>query len=384
MFDAGLERLFEALPDIEGLAGHEVREMLTGAFLDILAIRDLDSEVDARSHLETTRRIATALELHAVFSGDFESDETRACAFVAAEALELVRDLSALSNDPEEDLIGPIPVGHYAAMEAGALYLIAGYDANAAVAARAILPDIIAESESEEAAAAARAAASARSLFELRSPPTDPLLDAPGDLSMTTRVRWEVFRRIAEAVDCHLGWLLKGNEQSDPLPADELRALSHRLNDSARFPDEAHLANLLGEACLASGRRALRRLDSDDASIWTEYVDRRSRNRPLLWPAAQEYAAGVLVGEAEHGVVAVPTGAGKSAVAELAIAHDLSEGWVLYLTPTNALAAQVVRDLDAQFGLIDNVEVKGFLGGPSTPSCQARGLRASRKIRFWL
>ncbi len=336
--------------------------MLTGAFLDILAIRDLGSDVDAEPQLEAARRVATALELHAVFNGDFGSVETRACAFVAAEALELVRDLSAVAGDAEEEQIGAIPAEQYAAMESGALYLTAGFDANAAVAARAINPEVVAETEPEEAAAAARVIASARAMLELRPPPSDPFPDPPAGLSMAIDLRWEVFRRIAHSLDSQMQWLLKGDEQPES-PADELRQLSERLDEAGRFPDESHLANLLGEACRATERRALRRIDVGDSPIWTDYVERRSKTRPLLWPAAQEYATGTVQGDADHAVVNVPTGAGKSAVAELAIAHEVGQGWALYLTPTNALAAQVVRDLDAQFGVIESVEVRGFLGG---------------------
>jgi hypothetical protein len=62
-------------------------------------------------------------------------------------------------------------------------------------------------------------------------------------------------------------------------------------------------------------------------------------------------------------VVSVPTGAGKTEVAELAIAQALGEGWVLYLAPTNALVAQVLRDLAARFSRAEEVRVRAFLGG---------------------
>jgi len=363
MFDAGINRLLDELPDVEGLSPQEVREMLTGAYLDILAIGDLGTGVDAEADLEAVRRVATALELHAVLGGDFSSEEIRACAFVAAEALELVRGLSSLTGDTEEGRIGAIPADQFAAMEAGALYLIAGFDANAAVAARLIAPASILGARSAEAPAAARASASARSLFELKPPPSDPFPDPPENGSMAFDLRWEVFRRITDSVDKHLGWLIRGDARHDPTPAVELRNLSRRLDAAGRFLPQSHLAKLLGEACFATDLRALRRVNAEGSPIWLDYVERRSRVRPLLWPAAHEYADEVLRGEADHAVVNVPTGAGKSAVAELAIARHGEAGWVLYLTPTNALAAQVVRDLDAQFGSLDDVEVKGFLGG---------------------
>ena len=59
----------------------------------------------------------------------------------------------------------------------------------------------------------------------------------------------------------------------------------------------------------------------------------------------------------------VPTGAGKSAVAELAVARDLANGWVLYLAPTNALVGQVIRDLRKCVGDLEGVEIRGFIGG---------------------
>ncbi|MGN6276095.1 MAG: DEAD/DEAH box helicase [Solirubrobacterales bacterium] len=127
--------------------------------------------------------------------------------------------------------------------------------------------------------------------------------------------------------------------------------------------DISHLANLLGAACSATAERALHGLDVDDNGTFASYVHHRARTRPLLWPAAAHYATGALSGEPRHAVVSVPTGAGKSSVAELGIAAVLDQGWVLYLTPTNALANQVTRDLTAQFKDIEGVSVRGFIGG---------------------
>ncbi|MGH3192863.1 MAG: DEAD/DEAH box helicase, partial [Streptosporangiaceae bacterium] len=79
-----------------------------------------------------------------------------------------------------------------------------------------------------------------------------------------------------------------------------------------------------------------------------------------MWPAAQQYAEDVLPGPRAHAVVSVPTGAGKSSVAELAIAQALHSGWVLYLAPTNALVGQVRRHAAEMFG---RDSVREFLGG---------------------
>ncbi len=60
--------------------------------------------------------------------------------------------------------------------------------------------------------------------------------------------------------------------------------------------------------------------------------------------------------------MAVPTGAGKSGVAELAIAQAAGRGWILYLAPTKTLVAQVQRDL--RRGLRSTgIEIRGYAGG---------------------
>ncbi|MGN6276094.1 MAG: hypothetical protein ACTHNP_09230 [Solirubrobacterales bacterium] len=165
MFDIGIKRLLDELPKIDGLDPDTIRRLLSGAFVDVISIKDLGETPEAAEHLASVRRLATVLELQAIFDGDFSSESTRACAFVAAEALELVRNLSDLADDAESDSIGAIPNIQYTCMEAASLYLIAGFDANAAVAARPIDPDSFGESDPAEAPAAAAMARSAKGPF---------------------------------------------------------------------------------------------------------------------------------------------------------------------------------------------------------------------------
>jgi replicative superfamily II helicase len=57
----------------------------------------------------------------------------------------------------------------------------------------------------------------------------------------------------------------------------------------------------------------------------------------------------------------MPTGSGKSFLAELAASQALLGGWVLYLVPTNALAHQVRRDLKRDLKAL-SAEVLAFIG----------------------
>jgi replicative superfamily II helicase len=75
--------------------------------------------------------------------------------------------------------------------------------------------------------------------------------------------------------------------------------------------------------------------------------------RPVLWPSAREYVSECIIGQMKHAVVSMPTGSGKSFVAELAISQALGGGWALYLVPTNALAEQIRGDLRRGLATLD-------------------------------
>jgi hypothetical protein len=85
--------------------------------------------------------------------------------------------------------------------------------------------------------------------------------------------------------------------------------------------------------------------------------------RPFLWPSAKEYVAQCLPGPKLDAVVAMPTGSGKSFVAELGIADALTRGSVIYLAPTNALVHQIRRDLRVALAAFTEVDVIAFLSG---------------------
>src|SRR5262249_37479098 len=116
-----------------------------------------------------------------------------------------------------------------------------------------------------------------------------------------------------------------------------------------------HLATLLNLALPAIGKRSLcHRVPPPagaDADQYRLYLGTRARGigraagRPLLWPSAAKYVRKCVFGDVVHAVVSMPTGSGKSFLAELAVSQALHAGWVLYLAPTNALAEQIRGDL---------------------------------------
>lgn len=367
MFNRGVDALLEALPSLSGLPTEQIRRLLTRAWLEATELRSGTSEPEGDTRLPSDlRRLATALEIHAILPLDIEPATVRACAFVAAEALRIAHELAPLEAREQQFWIFG-STRRFEQVEAGLLYLIAGYDANAALTGGTLGEgNHIADSEGQ---IAEWVLTTIRTLLTLTPIADDEPSLAPGtDAPLRSIVRHEIWRRIGSHVSDHVRWLTF-EAPTNPQAGGALRALADQLE---RRPDELpapaqhadlhHLALLLAAACDGTAARALRVVPppDGDGGRFEMYQRQRARTRPLLWPAAEEYAHKALPGPQSHAVVSVPTGSGKSSVAELAIAQALRDGWVLYLAPTNALASQIRRHTADIFG---SNSVREFIGG---------------------
>lgn len=142
MFNRGIDALLEALPSLSNLSPAQVRRLLTLAWIETTDLRwddtgqNDDPEAARLSGIANIvgdlRRLATALEVHATLPAGVERATVRACAFVAAEALAIANDLA-----PDDEL-RQLPwlfgsLQRFERVESGLLYLIAGYDSNAAL-----------------------------------------------------------------------------------------------------------------------------------------------------------------------------------------------------------------------------------------------------------
>lgn len=368
MFNRGVDALLQALPRISGLTVAEIRRLLTRAWLETTDDRLGTDAGERQAAPGDLRRLASALELHAIVPLNTEVSTIRACAFVAAEALMIAQQLAPL---PDRQGRYPIfgRIARFEHVEAGLLYLIAGYDANAVLAV-SNLDDQPTPQGASDGPIAEWALDRIVNLLRLRTAadaaPAPPVADGA---SLRTTVRHEIWRRIGVHVSDHVDWLTVSSGV-DPNAAAALRALADQLEQR---PDEAagpathadlhHLLLLLATACEGTAGRALRTVlpppDDTDSRFGTYQRD-RAATRPLLWPAAEDYARQALPGPHAHAVVAVPTGSGKSSVAELAIGQARSRGWVLYLAPTNALVGQIRRQTADVFG---SSVVRDFIGG---------------------
>jgi superfamily II DNA/RNA helicase len=133
---------------------------------------------------------------------------------------------------------------------------------------------------------------------------------------------------------------------------------------------------LLGDLWLSSFHRNLPLIPtSADAASWQELrsrflalLIRRERAEIDLWPS-QLAAAGRAVNQSDDLVVSLPTGAGKTRIAELCILRCLAAGRrIVFVTPLRSLSAQTEIGLQKTFGplgktisaLYGSIGVSGF------------------------
>jgi RAD3-like DEAD/DEAH box helicase/helicase-like protein len=357
MFGRGIEALMEALPRLDGLDQDVVRRLLSGAWLEVAERRELGG-VDASrdSAARDLRRLALALQTHAVVVPTVTAATTRACAFVAAEALDIAREVDALQDEET-----PAPPAERIVV--ALLYLIAGYDANAAVSVRGMfIPD---ETTPAERYGLQGAIALVTGGTAPEAPDPSPAVDG----YLHDRVRSALWREVGDLLASFIQWLREpGREAADEANrlvqlADELRLAPDEV-PIAVHADVQHVARLasagITEAAGRAARAVPRPTENATSDVFEQFLSARCARQPLLWPAAAEYAATALPGPSASAVVAVPTGAGKTAVADLAIQHAITQGWVLYLAPTNALVGQIRRQLRNDH---PGVTVREFFGG---------------------
>ena len=150
--------------------------------------------------------------------------------------------------------------------------------------------------------------------------------------------------------------------------ASSAAAAQRRLSLTANAAAELHAVghwwtatlacHLIDELWEMSFHRRIPVLQSDheDAALWNElrrgYITRlhaEKRAAIELWPSQLEAAARAVDPEDDL-VVALPTSAGKTRVAELCILRALASGMrTVYVTPLRALSAQAERDLEDTF-----------------------------------
>ena len=394
MYDSYARSLINDFPEFDGLSGDDSARALSIAYLSIIRYRVNKSDVDAAQLTASQpylRRLANVLIFHVLLDDEKPIDERQAAAFVAAESIALIADYIAISREIAQEATDTLRCAErHARVEAALLYLVSRYDACAAGVL--LLPTPKAEPHAKLIDhAVAWCFYRLEQLCRLQLVPT---IDADFPFELNSAEDLDPFRLEEDTVSrlfvdlgtsaSKFGAWLSGTLDSLDSVTERLDILIESLTPTVGtdkpWPDAPlgheyaavfHLCVLL-RLCLPSlADRALVQTipipPPGDADTYRQYLKYRAlgtdtdTGRPVLWPSALEYVTECLHGNKRHAVVSMPTGSGKSFIGELAVSQAVSNGWALYLAPTNALTEQIRGDL--RIGLrVLKTEVLAFIG----------------------
>lgn len=393
MYDEFAEELLQQLPELAETNWEECRRRLSRLYFAIIQLRlngpelgrSQDAVLKASDYL---RRLANAVE-QCLFNNPMINDEqmlnrARSYAFIAAEAIDL---WCSFAKVVQQDCFVSVNIT-YAQIESALLYLASDYQVNAHCSVAEINEILFLdiydhEQRDREVVRYLQGAICALTKGNLHNFPNAPDIDY-SQLDSIIAARIAVMVRMGSLIKSYGDWLTRQhavNEVEEGLQS-LLRQLEPTSNifTSGQFSDLLHLCTLLIHVIHASAPLSvmhyLPRLEMDaEATIYYErYLTFRTSHRPFLWPSAKEYVRQAFPGPYADAIVVVPTGSGKSFLAELACSQAMQNGWVLYLAPTNALVNQVQRDLWSAFEPFDDVQILSFIGGQEYTSLNGEHL----------
>ncbi|WP_373231948.1 DEAD/DEAH box helicase [Cohnella sp.] len=419
MYDNYARQIIEMIPPFPELNKDECRRVLSRAYFHILksnidANNDESSNDDKLFIRDYLRRLADTLESVAIFDSlnglNISRDVENACAFVAAEALALLNEIPSDDNyvdqtlEEEEgspELDDQLFIdSNYILIEAALLYMIGGYDINSVAIAKRIS---ISFDLNFDGFQQIKSLYSAKLLYLIKSltlgdlryeeevvitipplPSYNKEMLVGNIREMYDELRIQFYQRLEIALTSYMEWL----RGSDDEGLQKSKQILNKIRDVSilkkkensvgftKFSDIYHLSNLLLKVIDRTFERSVVHATPEPIGASTSYLNSfkkylrnraggtaRMKGRPFLWPSSIEYIKDCLPGPYKDAVISMPTGSGKSFVAELAISHSLCRGWVLYIAPTNSLAYQIRRDLSSALSSFEDVRIRAFVGG---------------------
>ena len=367
MFDPSTAELIQSTPPLEGLERATLPDRLSEFYAKIvtarLRLRASESVHDQElaEMLAFTRRLAFTNE--ALVSVSPHREDRVAAAFVAATAHQLVFNAERIgASEPSKSFLNARSISpDIAAM---LLFLVA--EASADALEMAVRVETETEDPVERALIAALRALARGNLSAVTDTalPPDSVLRQP---SAADTAASALYFTLLKGVHALAFRLLRSDEPAsgtDPLEIFlkvkslctsraefDVDGLSH--TPVSVFSGPGHLASILIAVAGNMSRGAVVALPPPggvDPGRWQGYVERVAKRRPVLW---RNHREAINQGYLEPGVsaaVGFPTGAGKSALAELKIATALlSERTVIVLAPTHALVDQTRNSLARSF-----------------------------------
>ncbi|WP_165347115.1 DEAD/DEAH box helicase [Gottfriedia acidiceleris] len=403
MYNKFTQDLIDKIPELEGFNSVSCRRILTKAYLSITQLKvGINQQEILNEELietrDTLRRLADAMESFSIFDKlnglDIPEDVEVSCAFVAAEALSLLNTIANLLSETDEVYYNDHFFYHknYIALESALLYMVGGFDINANSMIDLINYENFNELNDGDYLDLNKSSIllinslktfinGKVSNFQFSSNNLPKILFSEPYNELVEKIRIHFYIQLSVSINQYISWL-NGDDQdglkNSLLTLTKVRKASSSESDSRNiaYSDIYHFSSLLAVAIEKTQLRSLFNTipvpESDDAQYqdgFQNYLKSRAKGtgfklgRPFLWPSALSYVNQCLPGPKRDCVVTMPTGSGKSFIAEIAMIHALSKGWVLYLAPTNALVHQIRRDLKDTLSNLHNTKIRSFVGG---------------------
>jgi len=384
MYDEFAEERLQQLPGWTDTDWRECRRRLSRLFFAVIQLRlnglDLGNSQEAvEKACDYLRRLVNAIE-QLLFSESVQGNNqvlqrARSYAFIAAEALDLWCNFAKLVKQDASSSESTYMT--YARIESALLYLASDYQVNAHCSVAEIndhmFLDICDQAQRDSYIILyLQSVIISLATGNLQNIPNIPYIDYD-QFDSVVAARVAAMVRIGTLISSYCEWLTGTREENEV--AEGLQRLLGQLKptsetfSSGQFGDLLHLCMLLihvvGTSAPLSVMHHLPRLEMDQEATnrYERYLATRASHRPFLWPSAKEYVEQALPGPHADAVVVVPTGSGKSFLAELACSQAMQNGWVLYLAPTNALVNQIRHDLRSAFRTFGEVQILSFIGG---------------------
>lgn len=386
MFDPYSRSKIADFPEFDGPSSDDTARALSRVYFEIVSSRIRSEEHTGEESREAhyfLRRLVNAVFFQVVLNENQPDENRKAAAFVAAEASALLADLASIrpiTND--ESSIRATTGERLSRVESALLYLFAEYDACALgvlrpQGSRVELPAPIVETALDWMLCRVEDLCGLK-ISQGGIPAIGISFSRPESLSPQQLEKQTTGMLIAELgyAATEFGSWLSGTPEGLTQAQDRLDRLIAALAANWRVTggdhDQAYHLAVMMRLCIPSlaDRALVYAVPTPQGATpdrYRRYLVNRAMGtrggsgRPILWPSTREYVRTCLGGSKKHSVVSMPTGSGKSFLAELAVSQATHDGWALYLAPTNALTQQIRGDL--REGLSDlGTEIFAFIG----------------------
>ncbi|MET4180684.1 superfamily II DNA/RNA helicase [Bradyrhizobium sp. JR7.2] len=367
MFDPITTALIRNAPAFDGLDTEGLPKRLTHAFADIVSARirlRAASETGEREELVETldelRRVAAAHEAYVTLLP--ERENRVAAAFVAASAHQacmLGRAVDRIGSRVDVAALSP-------EICSSLLFLVAEAHADAAEAAKRIMPDADGANPVEAALLQAIKNLAQGNLIAVVRPEMPPLSEPDITARALQALQLLLLRGVRRLAAQLRARVDQGGAETSASIFLRCKSLCSERIDGildtgdtvvSLYPGPLHLANLLLAVERDLLETALTRTPTPPGvpeNGWWHIVRRMARHRPFLWRNHRQAIENGYLGEGISSAISFPTGGGKSTLAELKIASALlRQGKVVFLAPTHALVGQTTRSLKRTFQNFD-------------------------------